>query len=152
MKSRGITIGILNLLLLMIIFASCGSNEVKESLEPAVVDTVSINSNQDIDSTDSKGFKLTEYDTPPVPIQNPMPIYPAKFRKTGIQGVVVLDVEVLANGNVGDVRVMKSLLSGDNGLDEAAVEMVRTWMFKPAMLNNKPVAARVNIPVPFTLK
>jgi protein TonB len=152
MKSRGITIGILSLLLLMIIFASCRSNEVKESLEPAVVDTVSINSNQDIDSTDSKGFKLTEYDTPPVPIQNPMPIYPAKFRKTGIQGVVVLDVEVLANGNVGDVRVMKSLLSGDNGLDEAAVEMVRTWMFKPAMLNNKPVAARVNIPVPFTLK
>jgi TonB family protein len=152
MKSRRILLGVLTLSLMTIIFSGCRSNDIKVTQEPTVADTVSTNNDQDIDSTESKGFKLTEYDTPPVPTQNPMPTYPARFKKTGIQGVVVLDVEVLANGTVGDVRVMKSLLSGENGLDEAAVVMVKTWMFKPAMLDNKPVAARVNIPVPFTLK
>jgi protein TonB len=81
-----------------------------------------------------------------------MPAYPVNFRKSGIQGVVVLDVEVLEDGTVGDIIVIKSLLSEEGAMDDAAVLAVKSWIFKPALLNNKPVKSRVNIPISFSLK
>jgi len=96
-------------------------------------------------------FKLTNYDTPPQAVKNPMPAYPEQYKSSGIQGVVVLEVEVTAEGTVRNVKVMKSLLSGQNALDETAVNAVKNWVFKPALKNNKPVDAKVTVAVPFTL-
>jgi protein TonB len=102
--------------------------------------------------SNAKGFQLTDYDTPPSPTLNPMPSYPAKFKSSGIQGVVVLDVQILKDGSVGDIKVIKSLLSEPGGLDDAAETAVRKWLFKPAMKDSKPVESRVNIPISFSLK
>ncbi len=105
------------------------------------------------DSVQKSGdYRMVEYDTPPQPTSNPYPPYPKKFRPTGIQGVVVLDVEVLEDGKVGEVLVNKSLLSSEGGLDETAVMAVKKWMFEPAMYEKKPVKARVTVTVPFFLK
>jgi protein TonB len=81
-----------------------------------------------------------------------MPAYPPKYRSSGIQGVVLLDVQVLATGSVGEITVKKSLMDGEGGLDEAALTSVKNWIFKPAMKDNKAVSSHVNVPVPFTLK
>jgi len=97
-------------------------------------------------------FRLTAYDTPPTPVRNPMPVYPPAYVKSGIQGVVLLEVEVFADGKVGEVKVMKSLLKGEGGLDETAVAAVKEWLFKPAHLNNRPITAKVNVTIPFALK
>lgn len=96
-------------------------------------------------------LRLTDYDTPPVPVQHPMPVYPERLRKTGIQGVVVLEVIVLKDGSVGDARITKSLMSGPEGLDEVALLTIRQWKFKPALYNKKPVKAKVTVPMSFSL-
>jgi protein TonB len=38
------------------------------------------------------------------------------------------------------------------GLDQAAAEAIKSWKFKPATLNGKPVAVYYNLTVNFTLQ
>ena len=65
----------------------------------------------------------------PIPIYKPDPAYSEEARKAKYQGTVVLWIVVDASGAVTDCRVVKPL---GLGLDEKAVETVRTWKFKPA--------------------
>jgi len=108
---------------------------------------------EDADSLPNENIlKITEYDTPPIPIKNPMPDYPEQYKKSGIQGVVLLEVEIDENGIVDDIKVKKSLLSGPGALDSLAVSSVKNWIFRPATLKKRAVKAKVNIPIPFSLK
>ena len=84
----------------------------------------------------------------PIPIYKPEPPYSEEARKAKYQGTVVLWIVVDAQGNVNDARVVKPL---GLGLDEKAVETVRTWKFKPAMRGGTPVAVRVMVEVSFRL-
>jgi TonB family protein len=84
----------------------------------------------------------------PVPIYKPDPAYSEEARKAKYQGTVVLWIVVDAAGAVTDCRVVKPL---GLGLDEKAVETVRTWKFKPAMRNGTPVPVRVMVEVSFRL-
>lgn len=86
--------------------------------------------------------------TAPIPIYKPEPPYSEEARKAKYQGTVVLWIVVDTQGNVSDVRVVKPL---GLGLDEKAVETVRTWKFKPAMRNSIPVNVRVMVEVSFRL-
>jgi TonB family protein len=118
------------------------STEQVSSIENTTNDSIITNEN----------IKLTNYDTPPSAIQNPMPLYPEKYRNSGIQGVVVLEVSINEFGIVSDIKVTKSLMKGDDGLDVAAINAVYKWKFRPATLDNKPVNSKVNIPISFSLK
>jgi TonB family protein len=138
-------------LIIMLSFA-CKKRDLNNEMNTVGIDTTSLDLNVPEDTTSNGSFKLTEYDTPPVPINNPMPVYPVQYRNSGIQGVVLLDVEVLPDGKVGEVKVLKSLLSSEGGLDDMAKAAVKGWIFKPALFNKKPIAAHVNIPIPFALK
>ncbi len=84
----------------------------------------------------------------PVPIYKPDPAYSEEARKAKYQGTVVLWITIDANGSVMDCKVVKPL---GMGLDEKAVESVRTWKFKPAMRNGTPVPVRVMVEVSFRL-
>jgi len=84
----------------------------------------------------------------PVPIFKPDPAYSEEARKAKYQGTVVLWIVVDAAGSVTDCRVVKPL---GLGLDEKAVETVRTWKFKPAQRNGTPVPVRVMVEVSFRL-
>jgi TonB family protein len=84
----------------------------------------------------------------PIPIYRPDPPYSEEARKAKYQGTVVLWIVVDAQGSVTDSRVVKPL---GLGLDEKAVETVRTWKFKPALRNGVPVAVRVSVEVTFRL-
>ena len=57
-------------------------------------------------------------------------------------------VVIGADGRVRDVRVQRSL---GFGLDEKALEAVRTWKFQPATLDERPVAVQINVEVRFRL-
>lgn len=83
-------------------------------------------------------------------IRTPTPIYPRTARSRGQQGVVLLSVEVLANGRTGQILVKKS--SGYNLLDRAALDTVRTWQFEPARKKQTPTIMTVDIPIRFSLK
>jgi len=86
--------------------------------------------------------------TAPIPIYKPEPPYSEEARKAKYQGTVVLLIIVDTQGNVSDLRVVKPL---GLGLDEKAVETVRTWKFKPGLRNAVPVPTRVMIEVTFRL-
>ena len=96
-----------------------------------------------------KGFIY--YDDPPLQVNEPVLIYPKFAKDAGIQGTVKLEIEILINGKVGAIDVIKSILPGPGGLDEAAIEYARRLQFEPAMTNGKPVAVWVTIPVEFYL-
>jgi TonB family protein len=84
----------------------------------------------------------------PIPIYKPEPAYSEEARKAKYQGTVVLWIVVDASGGVTDCKVVKPL---GLGLDEKAVETVRTWKFKPALRNGTPVPVRVMVEVSFRL-
>jgi protein TonB len=81
---------------------------------------------------------------------NPLPPYPMVARRLGMEGVVLLDVLVVADGHAADVRVQQS--SGHPVLDEAALTTVRReWRFVPARRGGVPVESRVTVPIRFRL-
>lgn len=73
------------------------------------------------------------------------PEYPADAKAQHIQGSVVLDVQVLRTGSVGNIGV----ISGDPLLTQAAVEAVKQWRYQPDNANGADSQSRVT--VKFTL-
>ncbi len=86
--------------------------------------------------------------TAPVPIYKPEPAYSEQARKAKLQGTVTLWVVISPEGKVTDMRVVKPL---GLGLDEEAVNTVRTWKFIPGKRNGVPVPVRVIVEVSFRL-
>ncbi len=80
---------------------------------------------------------------------NPMPSYPPAARRRGIEGKVVLDVLVSAEGRALSVAIARS--SGSSLLDAAARETVGRWRFRPAMREDEAIQARATVPVQFSL-
>ena len=96
--------------------------------------------------------EFVPYEVAPVPIKKAPLKYPEFAKKSGIEGDVWLDVEVFSNGKVGKIRVIKSLMAGPGGLDEAAVNSVKQWEFSPAKSGGKPISVRVKFPIHFHLQ
>lgn len=100
---------------------------------------------------DERPFEFVPYEDPPVPENPKAPEYTDFAKKSGIQGTVVLEVDVYKDGALGKINVIKSLLKGPGGLDEAAVNAVKKWKFQPGKSGGKAVDTTVIIPVEFTL-
>lgn len=83
-------------------------------------------------------------------LHNPKPPYPLLARRRGVEGKVLLKVEVSAAGRAEQVEVAQS--SGDASLDEAALNTVRTWRFVPAQRGDTAIAASVLVPILFKLE
>lgn len=84
----------------------------------------------------------------PTAIFSPDPDYSDEARKAKYQGVVVLHLTVGPDGKPRDIQVARTL---GMGLDEKAIEAVKTWRFDPARKDGQPVAVAVNIEVNFNL-
>ena len=89
----------------------------------------------------------------PVPITQPKPHYTRAAMDAKIEGVVLLECVVRADGTVGEISVLRSL-DKEFGLDDAAVAAAKLWTFQPGVRqrDKKPVAVRVTIEMAFTLK
>jgi TonB family protein len=75
--------------------------------------------------------------------------YPADARRSKLEGVVTLGIEVLANGRVGEVNVAQS--SGHASLDRAAREAAQNWRFEPAEAYGRAVTSQFEIRYRFRL-
>jgi protein TonB len=82
--------------------------------------------------------------------QNPKPPYPTLARRRGWQGVVILAVRVLADGNPDQLTIRTS--SGHELLDKTALKTVKQWHFLPGTKNNVPTPMEVLVPVHFILQ
>jgi len=83
-------------------------------------------------------------------LKNPAPEYPQAARRRRQEGVVILTAFIDKSGNALKVIIEKS--SGHRLLDEAALNAVRKWRFRPGQLGNIPVESTVRVPVRFDLK
>ena len=81
-------------------------------------------------------------------IYQPDPEYSEEARKAKYQGTCVLWLVVGADGKPREIRVQRTL---GLGLDEKAIEAVKTWRFEPALKDGKPVAVQINVEVSFRL-
>jgi len=86
--------------------------------------------------------------TEPIPIYKPEPAYTKEARAAKLQGTDAFWIVVDTSGNVADAELLRSV---DKGLDENAIETLRTWKFKPAMKKGKPVPVKVVVEVSFRL-
>jgi TonB family protein len=89
----------------------------------------------------------------PVPITQAKPRYTRAAMEKKIEGSVLMECVVRADGTVGDISVIRSL-DKESGLDDEAVAAVKQWTFQPAIRqqDKKPVAVWVTIEMAFTLK
>jgi len=72
------------------------------------------------------------------------PHYPDAARRRGLEGVVRVEVDLSADGEVTDVRVVES--SGVASFDESALKAVRKWTFAAATLDGAGVATTLALP------
>ena len=89
--------------------------------------------------------------TAPTVVKQVQPDYTAEAKAAMIQGAVLLDCVVLADGHVGDVTVERSL-DADLGLDRQAVNAMKQWEFKPATRDGRPIETHVHVEMRFLLK
>jgi protein TonB len=76
------------------------------------------------------------------------PSYPEAARKARMEGVVILEAIITANGNVEEVKVLKSV---NPLLDAAATRAVSQWKYRPATLNGRAVRVYLTVTVTFNL-
>jgi len=102
-------------------------------------------------------FKLDSGDAPlrvggdvraPVLTEKVEPSYTEEARRAGINGIVIIEAIIGSDGVVKDAHVLKPL---PFGLDQAAVDAVKQWKFKPGTLSGQPVDVIFNLTVNFRL-
>lgn len=84
----------------------------------------------------------------PRPIYTPDPDFSDEARRAKYQGDVTLMLLLDKKGTVSRITIIQGL---GLGLDEQSVEKLKTWRFKPALLNGEPVFVQVTTSVSFRL-
>jgi TonB family protein len=82
-------------------------------------------------------------------LQQPKPEYPLLARQQGWEGTVTLRFEMLADGTIGNVDIVKS--SGYPILDTAAQDAIKKWTHEPAKQGGTPVTRWATLDFNFTL-
>lgn len=87
---------------------------------------------------------------PPVLISRALPQYPRQARLQSIEGLVLLEAILDREGHIeNDVKVLRSIPL----LDEAAIEALRRWRFRPARDHRlQTVRVILEVPIRFVLK
>ena len=94
----------------------------------------------------AKAMKVGGQIRPPIRIKEVAPVYPAIAQSARVQGDVVIEATIDDEGMVADARVVKSVPM----LDQAALDAVRQWQYRPSLLNGVPTAVVMTVTVRFT--
>lgn len=88
--------------------------------------------------------------TTPEPMFKAEPKYTSEAMRAKIQGEVWIDVVVLENGTVGDMKIVKSL-DRTFGLDQEALKAAKLWRFRPGSRQGAPAQVIVTLILEFRL-
>jgi len=103
---------------------------------------------------DGSAPMFVAFDEPPMPIggldsiQRNL-VYPEIARKAGIEGTVILHLQIDEKGEIRDIKVMKAL--DLDVLTEAAIAAVKKVRWKPARQRDEPITVWVSVPINFSL-
>ena len=99
-------------------------------------------------ATDAAPVATAAGDRPqPIADQSPPPSYPPAALRNGVEGSVVVRVDVDATGVPFNVTIVQR--SGSRDLDRAATDAVRRWRFLPAQSNGQAVVGSIEVPFDF---
>ena len=87
--------------------------------------------------------------TRPVLKSGRQPRYTEIARRSGTEGIVILEAVIDKQGRVSNVRIVKPL---SMGLDAEAVAAVQEWIFEPARLGGRPMAVYYTLTVTFRIQ
>lgn len=75
------------------------------------------------------------------------PTYPEAAKASRVQGTVVLQAIIRKDGSISDLKA----ISGPDILQQAAMDAVKTWRYRPYLLAGEPVDVKTQINVVFAL-
>lgn len=87
----------------------------------------------------------------PVFLEKVKPGFPKQGIQAGIQGSVLLNVYLNADGKIGGVEVLRGLGNWDYGFEDASIEAMKQWRFIPGQVNGKPATVRMALELEFYL-
>jgi protein TonB len=80
-------------------------------------------------------------------LRKTIPVYPSIAATIHQEGTVVLQATISKTGTIENLRVV----SGPPLLQQAAMDAVKTWQYKPYLLNDQPVEVETTVNVVFTM-
>jgi protein TonB len=80
-------------------------------------------------------------------IQKTSPVYPQIAREARVSGTVVIQATISKTGAIQNLRAV----SGPTMLRQPALDAVKTWRYKPYMLDGEPVDVETTVSVTFSL-
>jgi len=130
---------------------------------PIISDDASVSEESTIETTELDPFAppapppppkqpegaFVAYDKAPKLIKMVKPLYPELDRNAGVEGIVILNIQIGTNGHVKNVKLLKGLSEGCN---DAAITAVKQWIYEPAYQRDKAVEVWIGQPVTFKLE
>jgi protein TonB len=80
-------------------------------------------------------------------LRKTVPSYPSIARAAGVQGTVNLQATISKLGTIENLRVV----SGPPMLQQAALDAVKSWRYKPYLLDGEPTEVETTVSVIFSL-
>jgi TonB family protein len=78
------------------------------------------------------------------------PVYPEQARVAGVEGLVVLQAVIRADGSVGETEVLREE-PRDYGFGESARAAVARWRYEPALYKDRPVDVYFTVVIHYAL-
>lgn len=82
------------------------------------------------------------------PVSTPDPIYPKSAKENRMGGDTIVAMTVLTDGSVTDIHLIGT---SARSLDEASLNTLRKWKFKPGMCGAEPVVSDIQVVVSFRI-
>lgn len=86
---------------------------------------------------------------PPVIMRHGKCRYPMAARSANIEAIVIVDIHINEEGHIIEAQIPRKI---GYELEEAALEYIRKWTFRPAILNGKLIDVWIRIPISFKLQ
>jgi protein TonB len=80
-------------------------------------------------------------------VQKTAPVYPQMAREARVSGTVVIQATITKTGTVENLRAV----SGPAMLRQSALDAVKTWRYKPYLLDGEPVDVETTVSVTFSM-
>jgi len=84
-----------------------------------------------------------------VAVKTPDPLYPKSASQNRLIGDTTVSMTVLADGSVGEIQLIGS---STHSMDDATLQTLKGWKFKPAMCGAEPVVSDIEVVVSFRLE
>lgn len=99
--------------------------------------------------TGGGGTGMGGFDSDVIPTVRIPPNYPRRARQAKLEGYVTMHVQIRADGTVSEVEVVDS--NPPRLFDQAAVEAMQRWRFRPKMVNGEPQPQQAQQTIEFKL-